>query len=603
MGDALILCEPVEANSLRLFLCIIFVASLHASTVVLEPIVVKAKKELPPSAWQFIESLATNRVTTPGFEEQQLKNIPGVTTTTNGNPGQLTTISIQGSTSKYTKMLWSGLSISETETDAALIPLSTGKVEVVKGIHCAEYGNGAIGGVVNVIPFSMPDGQSGGLKLSAGNCAKSGHLWWRQKSQDGFFLQQHIEGDTFHGNNSIPKRYQAKYPTAKSPETEKRYFLNRLSFDSHHVKATLQMGLIKSASTGSDISRVSPYDSRSKRTLQIYELDLEGKDERIQPYLKGLSTIGISQDFSPYIGSNGTGRSCSGKAKFGIKIKNDSVVFEPVAEYHNNTLDFTGAKQTKNKEYAFAQGIHLDKDTVKWKNWARVQKADHYNPVYAFSSSLLKTHIDTEFSAHIGTGFQLPNLYMLNDKKYGNKSLKHETAYGGNLGVAQKTSAGTFSVLLFRTEHKRQIDYKNDKYVNLNKSLQKGFELGWKNQIGPWGTQLSCMYTESVSLKPKKNLMNIPKVTANGRIFYEKEDITTSVGWRYTGHQVQPDFENYAPVKRGGYPVFFGDFQYKFKEQATWHVAVENALARRIESPPGYRSPGFQINTGISITW
>jgi vitamin B12 transporter len=587
---------------LRLFLCIIFAASLHASTVVLAPIVVRSKKEIRMPKWQFIEALTSGSATS-GFEEQQIKNVPGVTTTTSGNPGQLTTISIQGSASRYTKMLWSGLSIGETETDASLVPFSTGTVEVIKGIHCAEYGNGAIGGVVNVHPFSMPNDQNGGLKLSGGNYAKSGHLWWRQKTQDGFSLQQHIEGDTFHGNNSIPKRYQSKYPTAKSPETEKRYFLNRLSFDSHHVKSSFQIGLIKSASTGSNIYLVSPYDSRSKRTLQIYELDLEGKCERAQPYLKVLNSIKNTQDFSPYQNTMNASRSESGKAKIGAKIKHNFLTFEPMAEYHRNTLGRPEFKQQKSDEYAFSQGIHLNQDTIQWKNWARIHKANHFNSAYAFSSSLLKTYDDTEFSAHFGTGFQLPNLYMLNDKKYGNKNLKHETAHGGNLGVAQKTNVGTFSVLVFRTDHKQQIDYKNDRYVNLNRSRQKGFELGWKNQIGSWGTQFSCMYAESHSFKPKKTLMNIPKVTANGQVYYTKDDIATSVGWRYAGSQTQPDFEAYSPVKRGGYPVFFGDFQYKFKEQATWHVAVENALARRIESPPGYRNPGFQINTGISITW
>lgn len=552
--------------------------------------------------WQFIEALTSGSATS-GFEEQQIKNVPGVTTTTSGNPGQLTTISIQGSASRYTKMLWSGLSISETETDAALIPLSTGKAEVVKGIHCAEYGNGAIGGVVNVIPFSMPNGQSGGLKLGAGNYAKSGHLWWSQKT-DGFSIQQHIESSDFHGKNSIPKRYQAKYPTEKSPETEKKYFLNQFGFENYHAKTTMQVGLVKSGSTGSNIYLSSPYDSRSKRTLQIYALDLEGKAETFQPYLKFLHAKIIRQDFSPYQTNGSSGVLQNTKVKIGTKIKSDSLIFEPVVEQHRSVLNPTGDKLQKNNEYAFSQGIHLNKNTIQWKNWARVHKANHFNSAYAFSSSLLKKHNDTEFSAHIGTGFQLPNLYMLNDKKYGNKNLKNETAYGGNLGVAQNTNVGTFSVLVFRTDHKQQIDYKNDRYVNLNRSRQKGFELGWKNQIGSWGTQLSCMYAESHSFKPKKTLMNIPKVTANGQVFYTKDDITTSVGWRYTGSQTQPDFEETSSlIKRSGYPVFFGDFQYKFKESATWFVAVENALNRKIESPHGYRNPGFQINTGISITW
>jgi outer membrane cobalamin receptor len=595
-------------NSLRLFLCIIFTAQVGASifaasTVVLAPIVVTTKKDVSLPKWQFIEALNTDYTLSSGFEEQQLKNIPGVTTTTSGNPGQLTTISIQGAGSKYTKVLWAGLSISEKETDAALMPFSTGKVEVIKGIHCAEYGNGAIGGVVNVIPFSMPDNQGGGIKLSAGNYAQSGHVWWRKKT-DGFSLQQHIESDSFQGKNSIPKRYQDKYPTLKKPKTQKQYFLNQLGFESHHVKTVLQVGLVKAGTTGSNIKLVSPYDARSKRTLQIYALELEGAPETIQPYFKTLYTKVHAQDFSPYQTNSIPYSFENTKAKVGIKFKYDALIFEPVIEHHHSAAHSSGSVHKQNDEYAFAQGIHLSKSTLTWKNWVRIHKANHFKQMHALSSSVLTRYADTEFSAHLGTGFRLPDLYMLNDKKYGNTNLKNETAYGGNLGVAQKTHLGTFSMLVFRTEYKHQITYRNNRYENLNKASQKGFELGWKNKVGAFGTELSCMYTESVSLKPKKALMNIPKVTANGRVFYEKEDVSSSLGWRYTGNQMQPDFEQSTlGTKRGGYPVFFGDFQYKFKEQATWFMGVENALARHIESPHGYRSPGFQINTGVSITW
>lgn len=590
---------------MRLFLCIMLTASLSASTNVLAPIVVKAKKESP--AWQFIELMNMDHETTPGFEEQQLKNIPGVTTITNGNPGQLTTISIQGTASSYTKILWAGLSISETQVDATLIPFSTGKVEVMKGIHCAEYGSGAIGGVVNVIPFAMLNEQNGGLKFSGGNYARSGHLWWRQKAKHGFSLQQHIEGDVFHGKNSIPKRYQAKYPTAKNPETEKRYLLNQLGFESHHVKATLQIGLIKLASTGSNIKPYPPetlYDSRSKRTLQIYALDLEGSHENVQPFLKILKIKLQSQDFSPYQSTNSTYGPDNIKVKVGARIKKAKITFEPLAEYHHNAWNSSVEKQKKNDEYAFAQGVHLNGETLQWRNWVRMQKAKHYNPVYAASTSLLKAFGNTEISTHLGSGFQIPDLYQVYSKRHGNTRLHHESAYGGNIGIAQKTSAGTFSLLLFKTKHKDQIAYQEStgKYINLN-AKKEGFELGWKKRFGPWNTELSGMYVDSVSLKPKRNLMNIPRLSVHGRISYEQDDIASSIGWRYIGHQTQPDFETSSPVKRGGYPVFFGDIQYKFKENVTWFFAVENALNRKIESPMGHRNLGFQVNTGISITW
>lgn len=591
---------------MRFFLCSILTVSLCAASIPLSPIIIKAKKEEPISTWKFIETLTPNQASIPGFEEQQLQNIPGVNIMTTGNPGQLTVIKIQGAPTNYNKVLWSGLTFTESMIDASVVPFSTGTIEVIKGVHCAEYGNGAIGGAVNVLPFSMPDNQDGGIKLSVGNYARSGHLWWRQKTEEGFSLQQHIESDIFHGGNTIPKRYQEKYPTEKGSETQKKSFLSQLGFKNHHVKVAFQIGLIKSASIGSNINLVSPYDSSSKRTLQIYALDIEGVQGDIQLFLKMLKTRLIAQDFSPYQNSTvDTYGPESSIVKAGTRIRNGSLIFEPLLEYHHNAFNTTGVSQKKNDEYAFVQGFHLDKGTFKWRNWGRAHKSNHYDIVYALSSSLLKVMNDTEFSAHFGTGFNMPDLYMLNDKKYGNKNLKQESAYGGNLGIAQQTVLGTFSALVFKTNYKHQIVWQNQQYQNLNKARQQGIEVGWKKKLRlSWIMELSGMYTDSVSLHPKKRLLNIPRTSANGKITYEYDDILTSVGWRYIGTQIQPDFEQYAVrIKKGGYPVFFGVLQYKFKEHATWFVNIENALNRNIENPPGYRNPGFQINTGVSIVW
>ncbi len=589
---------------MRAIFTVLSIFPLSAASTQLAPIIIKAKKEKPIQTWQFIESQTTEYTTAPGFEEQQLKNIPGVTTTTAGNTGQLTTISIQGAASKYTKIMWNGLSLNEAEADAALIPFSTGRVEVLKGIHCAQYGNGAIGGIVNVVPFVMPPEQNGGIKVNAGNYSQGTHLWWQQ-SVNGFSVQQHIESDRFIGKNSIPTRYQEKYPTNLRPQTSKQYFLNKIGFENHHVKSALHVGLVKLSSTASDIFYKTPYDSRAKKTLQIYNLEMVSKSETVQPYLKILNSKIHMQDFSPYQNNGNTSTFDNTKARLGVSIKKNTLTFEPVVEHHDALYKYQPVAK-KSSEYAFAQGIHLNKNNLIFKNWARLHRYGNSKTANAFSSSLLLNYHDTEFSFHLGTGFRLPDLSMLNS----NSGLKKETAVGGNFGVSQKTKFGTFKVLLFKTEYKQQMIFKGETPLNINSSQQQGVELGWKNQIGAWGTEFSWLYTESVELKPRKRLPNIPKTSGNAKIFYKKDDLSTSLGLRYTGEQIQsdfesgkPNFENAQPIKRGGFSVVYGDIQYQLNERTTWMLAIENALARSIENPVGYRNPGFQISSGISITW
>jgi outer membrane cobalamin receptor len=601
MGDAL---NATYGGRMRFVLFLLFISLSVSASTRLAPIVVKAKKEKLAQTWQFIESQTIDRSTTPGFEEQQLKNIPGITTTTAGNIGQLTTISIQGAASKYTKIMWNGLSLNEAEADATLIPFSTGKIEVLKGIHCAQYGNGAIGGIVNVVPFTMPLKQNGGIKISVGNYGQGTHLWW-QESLNGFSIQQHIESDRFIGKNSIATRYQEKYPTNLRPQTSKQYFLNKFGFENHHAKSSLQIGLVKLDSTASDIFYPPPYDSRAKKTLQIYNLEMASKSETVQPYLKILNSKIHMQDFSPYQNNNRSSSFDNTKTRLGVSIKKDVLTFEPVIEHHDAVYKCQPVAK-KSSESAFAQGIHLNKNNIVFKNWARVHRYGNSKMARAFSSSLLLNYNDTEFSFHLGTGFRLPDLSMLNS----NSGLKKQTAVGGNFGISQKTKLGIFKFLLFKTEYKQQMVFKEETPININKSHQQGIELGWKNQVGAWGTEFSYLHTESVELEPRKRLPNIPKNSGNAKIFYKKDDLSTSLGLRYTGEQIQsnfesgkPNFVNSQPLKRGGFSVVYGDIQYQLNARTTWMLAIENALARSIENPHGYRNPGFQISSGISVTW
>ncbi|HYG70565.1 MAG TPA: TonB-dependent receptor plug domain-containing protein, partial [Anaeromyxobacteraceae bacterium] len=86
---------------------------------------------------------------------QLVATAPGVTVNDYGGLGQLTTVSIRGSTSDGVKVLMDGLPLNTAfggGVDLSTIPRSwVEMVEVVRGPEGARYGAGALGGVVNVV--------------------------------------------------------------------------------------------------------------------------------------------------------------------------------------------------------------------------------------------------------------------------------------------------------------------------------------------------------------------------------------------------------------------------------------------------------------------
>ena len=84
-----------------------------------------------------------------------LRFIAGINVTTNGGPGQIASIFMQGSNSNHTLVLVNGIKINDSATGAAAIqnihPDFIEKIEIIKAPRTSLYGSNAVGGVINII--------------------------------------------------------------------------------------------------------------------------------------------------------------------------------------------------------------------------------------------------------------------------------------------------------------------------------------------------------------------------------------------------------------------------------------------------------------------
>lgn len=104
-------------------------------------------------------------VTRSDIERQQIRNasdalrsLPGVSVSQSGTSGNLTVVRIRGAESRHTLVVIDGVEMNAS-TDGAfdfsnLAADDIQQIEVLRGAHSGLYGNGALGGVINITTLS-----------------------------------------------------------------------------------------------------------------------------------------------------------------------------------------------------------------------------------------------------------------------------------------------------------------------------------------------------------------------------------------------------------------------------------------------------------------
>ena len=100
---------------------------------------------------------------------------PGVSLHALGGPGQATTLSLRGASADQSLVLLDGIPLQGPgggSVDLATLPASLlDRIVVSRGVLGAQFGAGALGGVVELVPRAAAAGTGGGAQLSVGSAA------------------------------------------------------------------------------------------------------------------------------------------------------------------------------------------------------------------------------------------------------------------------------------------------------------------------------------------------------------------------------------------------------------------------------------------------
>lgn len=142
-----------------------------------DPVIVTATRT-PRTESETLASVSV--ITREDIERQQarsvgdlLADLPGVTVSSNGGPGSVTSVFMRGTNSDHTLVLIDGVKINSATDGAAAfqnIPVEQiERIEVVRGPRSGLYGSEAIGGVIQIFTKKGGGALTPSLMLSAGS--------------------------------------------------------------------------------------------------------------------------------------------------------------------------------------------------------------------------------------------------------------------------------------------------------------------------------------------------------------------------------------------------------------------------------------------------
>lgn len=559
-----------------------------------------------------------------------LRDLPGVTVTRSGGPGQKTSVFLRGLKTEHTLVMIDGVPANDPTTPggefdfARLAPDNVERIEVIRGPQSTLYGSNAMGGVVNIITKSGQAGKpTGYLSLEYGS-----YQTWREAAG--------VSGGTKEFRFSIAgSRTDTQGISAIAGGVERDGYHNIQGSVKLSLEVTEYLGfdLITRASDGQtgidgfNNTTFTQTDLNSKVVAQEYYNRFQTRlalfEDRWQQKL-GLSYNKIDREniTQPGFGDSTVGHDSFHGGTHRVDWQNDLYFIE------NNIFTFgLDAQEESAKTSSFSNIFgSSDFDTSRWVVGGYVQnqfrmlkpfyltiggRADGYETfgtalTYRIAPSLVIEQTDTTLKGSFGTGFKAPTLYQL-FSTYGDRNLQPEKSQGWDVGFEQQfcKKTVTLGATYFYNDVQDLIDYSfaTNRYSNVATATSQGIETIARWQIcKDLSLGASYTYTHTRDNATGSRLPRRPWHAGSLSLdytFLKKGHL--NVGTDYTGSRLDIDINSFSPITNKDYWLVHAAASYDITENFQVFARVENPVNTHYQEVAGYASPGCNAYVGVKL--
>lgn len=441
-----------------------------------------------------------------------------------GGIGQISDISLRGTSAVHTLVLQNGARLNNQNNYAPLFPAfldlsNISQIEILKGPASVQYGSDAIGGVVNLI--TAPPSKSGAqlTGVYGENNTYKAIINTDFVDNSGFYAQvggQRLETDGTTVLNTQEKNEKAGYD-------QKGYHAKLGYIQDKKVDASIEIN----QNEGTSIFTNDYIVSNSPRIFKNQVINAK-LAYTLLPNLKlstRYSNIKDEQNVPDYGSHYNTENN-----EADVNLKWDFLPYQNIlfgvnylgSQYESNTI--TNAKQDVDSTGYYLQHQYKN-DGVSTQIGARVEDNERFG-THTVGQAAVRFQILplTSIYANIGSAFRAPSLNELYSQWGGNPELDPEKSVSYEIGLDQKLNYGLSASLSgYYTDVKNLITSDPSTFLNSNieKAKMTGGELGFKWVLNRYYANAQYNYVKTENKDTGLEIAYRPRQTGTLTLGYD----------------------------------------------------------------------------------
>ena len=519
-----------------------------------------------------------------------LSSVAGINISTNGGPGQLTSIFVQGSNSNQVLILVDGIAINDSATGIASIqnihPDMIEKIEIVKSPRASLYGSNAVGGVIHVFTKRNQEGVNIGFKSGSDN-TKVTNIFASREVLNGRMGLQLNHYDTA----GFPSKEGSNINSAHDNRSVKGFF------DQQWGSSTLKASVWNSQGTTDYLDFFfNPISQDFDNTAVSLNFD-QKKNETWSSSLH----LGINKDFLDQNDSNDFNHS----KKFILEWKNN-------LKWNPNNQLLAGITFENEEFEASNYGLGIDSDMSNRAVFLENIFLSGKNQFLIALRLNNKENIEDKISWNLEYGYRLNSktrLLFSAGKAHRNPSSFDLYGFGGNpllrpeyskkisVGLNyQPNSSTNFDLRYYDNRIKDLVafNYSDFKLYNIEESKTSGFDVIFEKDINNWILSLNATLQDPKNLTTSTQLLRRPKNSMNMGLRRTFNKLTINLNLEKNSSR-----NDFGDVVLGAYTLANASIQYRLNTNWIFNGSITNLGNEKYTLANGYMTPDRKINIGF----
>ena len=475
---------------------------------------------------------ATTVITRDDIERYQARDLPellnrvtGLTVTSQGTTGSLTSLFTRGTNSSHTLIIVDGQRLNSATTSATAFqfinPDQIERIEIVRGARASLYGSDAIGGVIQIFTKQGSQKATGLVKIATGtNNTQEIQLGAQGGFEKTQFSLNHSYVYSSGFDSTISKDINALDDDAyinKSINTQITHQVNdRVSVTASYLQNRGE-------------SEFDGYDPKAFARFEIEAIQL-ATDIEINENYGVTAQVGKATDFSTSeseapdtaVWPTETNRT-SASLQNEITLTDQQTVLVAYDFFDDKLVDATDYKETTRKTEAIILQYLADFDRYGITTSVREDRIERFGREitesidfgWHFSSTL-------HLIASWGSAFKAPTFNDLYFSYGGNPDLNPESSINREIGFKGTSFQGqenqiSWQINAFQNRIDQLIQWNSTEHqtVNIDQAEIKGVELSLATTLKDWSLNGNLSYVDPENTATGKQLARRPKQTFN----------------------------------------------------------------------------------------